>query len=355
MAKPPHKSHRTTSHKSTAHKKFGADRRRKTASSGSTNPRPSSGSATAVQILHSCGPEFMAAWSNLILITPRDDYGFLTYFINHTMIPDDIDKRSSSARDDLVNVAKIPLSMVEGYLSFNVTTPCWNQLEHEPDIYWAAFRNFLQSPGRSLQDAERNMPPGFTPYTIAEAYYLYYWKDRAKAWDIMRPVAAARLRDTRVLATEDAHFQLAQSMRIDLLDELKKRGDENEGRPFAGMKTSEVFNAVMASMQAERVAIGLPGTGPLLKPIGFVPEPGAGSDKLAAASIRAHDMEKDDVSSPASKMRETMKKIFAENPDRLAELQQLALEVTQEARKRNNGADDQDTDAVEDDTATEDQ
>lgn len=301
---------------------------------------------------------YLEAFQNLQRATPRDQNGFLTHLLDHNHIPPDINERTGSKHEALINNAKLPLTMLEGYLSLNTPThfshPVWSQLPHEPDSYFSAFRHYLLSHDRSLQSAQETLPPGFTPFTLKEAYILFYWVERARAYDIQRPVAAARLRDQRILMAEDQHYLLSQQLLSGLTLELRHRADDMDDRPYATMKTAEVFNAILASVEMQRVSIGLPAKGPKLKENGFTPNPHAGIDRNIRESAANYNGSSEDKVNSAQKMRELVDQAMADNPDVAAAMQAAAVSAFMHARQLAQPTNN-DTDIKQSDKSSEDQ
>ena len=274
--------------------------------------------------------ELTKMFENLQRATPRDHNNFPAYLLDHTMIPPNFLSLSQESQASHIEAAQIPLSILEGYLSFappstGHPTPIWSQLPHEPDSYFQAFRIHLMSPHRNLGAIQP--PPGFTPFTLREAYTLYYWRERARAYDIMKPIAAARLRDQRILVMEDTHFQLGHQLLQTLTQEMTFRAEaDQDKRPFAGLKSKELIDSLIAATELQRVALRLPAKGP--KNHQYEPSAHASPDKVIREGTTQYEGHEDTSSNNQQEvLRQKIDRAIASDPHAAASLQQIALDI----------------------------
>lgn len=290
-------------------------------------------------ILHSANEsatvDYLTMFQSLIRSTSRDSNGFLTYYLDHNYIPQDFYKRALSKQTDFINTAKIEISNTEGYPTINFHTPVWNKLEHEPDIYFDAFRAYLLSPDRSLTKALDTLPRGFTPYTLKEAHTLFYWQERAKSYDIYLPVAASRLRDQRTIQMEDQHFRIGHTLLEQLSAEIQKRSEENEQRPWQGLTSADIIRALTSATEMQRVAVGLPAKGPKMKEDGGRLAPNIGQERATRESAKQYTGEDEFSATPAQQLRNEVERVIASDPNLAEELQKTAIQVMLKARAQN--------------------
>lgn len=289
-------------------------------------------------ILHSSAAQpladYLDTFQHLIKLTPRDQNGFLIYLLEHSVIPQDYLQRTPSQQNKLIDAAKIPLNNLEGYPAFDFSKPMWNQLPHEPDSYYTAFRAYLLSPARDLQHAQEQLPPGFTPFTLREAYILFYWSERARAYDLLKPVAAARLKDQRLMLMEDQHYTISSNLLRQLNEEVKERTDEQDGRPWQGLQAVDLFKSIVAAAELQRTALGLPVKGPKLNNTGYQPAPLASIDRNIREAAQNYVGAENSSITQAQRMRQQIDKALAENPEQAAALQQAALDILLRAREQ---------------------
>jgi len=270
--------------------------------------------------------ELLKTFESLSARIPRDRNGFPTYLLDHSHLPTDILKRPETKQLELIEVAKIPLSLLEGYLSFNFNVPVWERLPHEPESFYSAFSAYLNMPIRSPYELG-NQLPAMSSTTMHEAYILYYWDERARAYDLLRPVAAAKLRDQRVLMAEDTHFQFSTKVLNLLGAELTTRTTENQNnRPFEGMTAKHLIEAVADMVEMQRIALRLPAKGP--RTFGdelAIPEH-ASINRSMQEAVKMHDGSEGETSK-AGEMRKKVEAAIASDPEKAAELQEAALAV----------------------------
>ena len=270
--------------------------------------------------------ELLETFKALSARTPKDRNGFPSYFLDHMHLPPDILIRSEKQQKAHIDAAKIPLSLLEGYLSFNFNVPVWEQLDHEPSSYYSVFNAYLNMPVRDMYELSKGMP-AMSPAVMQSAYVLYYWEERSRAYDLLRPVAAAKLRDQRVLMTEDTHFQFSSRVLNQLGQELTQRTEDQEGRPFAGMTAKHLIEAVSQMTEMQRIALRIPAKGARnFGDEGMHMPQHASMERGLDASISMHDGEKEG-STKASNMRRKVDAAIASDPDKAADLQQAAMDI----------------------------
>lgn len=294
------------------------------------------------QIIPHTTRSFLTLFETLQRATPRDHNGFPTYLIDHSVIPPHYDTLSHEDRTRYLEAAQIPLSMLEGYLSFDqntqtphpTPTPVWSQLPHEPDSYFHAFRIHLLSAHRNVAEAQTSNTPGFSSYTIREAYVLFHWRERARAYDILKPVAAARLRDQRLLLMEDMHFQLGHQLVQTLTQEIAHRTKTDpDQRPFAGLKSKELIDSLIAATEVQRVALRMPAKGP--RNHMQEPTPNTSPERAIKEAASHYDGVQDSDGALDSKeqLRKKIDRAIAEDPSKAASLQDMALDILLRTRE----------------------
>jgi hypothetical protein len=279
---------------------------------------------------------FIAMFQRLQNASPTDSNGFLQVLYDPSMLPHDLDSKALHTQEKHLTAASIPLTMIEGYHAFSHTKPIWTQLPHEPKSYFETFRSYLLSADRNLEhtaDTFEFDAPGFSRYTLREAYILFYWPQRARSYDILKPVAAAKLRDQRILLAEDAHFTLSNGILKQLQEEIQEReNDDEDGRPWAGLKASELISALTSMVQLQRVSLELPSHGPKLKETGFSAAPFASVERGIRESTQNYLGTTEAGLTPAQKMQQDINRALAEDPDAAAALQAAAIDVLLKAR-----------------------
>lgn len=133
--------------------------------------------------------------------------------------PADSDNQESRYREmqDCLTAAIIHLNYSEGYAAFEDGRPIWDQMHpFEDGASYSTFLQYIQLPGARQLSL---LPSHSTTYydsspEMRGALLLHtnYWGLRAKAHDIFAVVHAQRMREQRILKTEDKHFLKAESL-----------------------------------------------------------------------------------------------------------------------------------------------
>lgn len=274
------------------------------------------------------------AFKRLVEATPRDDNGFLTYLLDHTAIPSDMATRSVPQQAGLIAAAKIPLNMVEGYLSFEAIKPVWDQLRHEPDSYYEAFRLFLNIPERDMGRIQEALP-NFTGEQLNDLYTFYYWKERSKACDLLRPIAAARLRDQRVISTEDAHFMVSSHILSLLSKEIEQRAKDTDGRPFLGMNAQNIIDSLAKMMTMQRVALRLPAQGGKQADSALDSPEFASPEQRMRDAVQHYDGRKKDQTA-AEQVKQQLHQLIASSEVDATQVQDVLIAALNKARTQND-------------------
>lgn len=295
-----------------------------------------------VTILHSTADQsvtgFLEAFQALQKVTPRDRNGFLTYFLDHNQLPEDFHTRPPQKQQQFIDVARVSLQNTEGYPTFDFHQPIWNQLPHEPDAYYSAFRIYLLTPNRSLEEAQNRIGATTAALTLEEIYHFFYWQERARAYDILRPVAAARLREQRLMLMEDTQYVMSNQLLAQLGEEVEARSEEQNGRPWQGLQSADLFKSIIAAAELQRTAVGLPAKGPKLRDETYQPAPLAGIDRTVREGVTNHFGVDGDNATPAQQLKKAMEAAMAQDPALAASLQEQALLVIQTAKNQKSEA-----------------
>jgi hypothetical protein len=221
--------------------------------------------------------------------------------------------------------------------------PIWSRLPHEPEDYHKLFEGFLRTSRETmLVDgafsqlhtlANVNAEYGHI-LSINEIYIYYYWEERAKAYDIYKPMVAARLRDHRVLIAEDTHYRVTANIISGLQDELAQRMLENEGRAFRGMKTSEILAATSSMIQMNRVSVGLPSHGPRIGRDATPIIPHSSPNKALRDMQIAYDGQTNIGLSKADALQADISRVIANDPEGAERLQEVAINIFMQTRQK---------------------
>jgi hypothetical protein len=170
------------------------------------------------------------------------------------------------------------LSFEYGYPTLPDGRPFWHKLDFEPSFAFGSFQTYLEAihegprelsklstDGELLRimDQGQPLPQGsWTPKQLNAFLYetsiLYFWRPRAKAYDVYKEAAYRHLRLKRQMSVEDEHFTMASS----LLRELREKVF-SQPKFFDNMKPQTAADLLSKLVGIQRVSVGLPAAGPL--------------------------------------------------------------------------------------------
>jgi hypothetical protein len=157
----------------------------------------------------------------------------------------------------------------------------------------------------------------------------------------------------RVLLMEEQHYELSDKLMGSLLGELTARGNDpaNMGRPFMGMKITELFSAIVASTELQRVALGFPAKGPKTRDeqdtarrntflgsdaaieAAAKTYEGKGADQLGANGLLGDN----DGGASTDSVRKQVNRLIASDPESAERLQQAAIDVYMKMQANRDG------------------
>jgi len=252
----------------------------------------------------------------------HDRYGFPTVMYQHGLIPPDLFERDLSAQQAIKQAASMPVSMRHRYPTVEGTEPIWSRLPGEPDAFFRAFRLYVTSHERVLSEVVDTFPD-ISPQTVLELFEFYYWDDRARAYDILRPAVAARLRDQRMISMEDDHYSAAQGVLQTALKELARR-DSEDGGAFAGTPTKDLIEIITKMAELQRVALRLPAKGPATKDEN---RRNAGPQQHLSDAVNEYEGGGHEEDSPATRLRKRVQETIANSEESAEMLQSVAIQL----------------------------
>lgn len=163
---------------------------------------------------------------------------------------------------EALNAAQIPLDISLGYPVLpGLGLPIWSHLPWEPLEQYQWFQEFLELPQprvltnlqrRQLQDQHQPQVGA-----IQEAFHLYMWGPRARAYDIFLVQERAHKRALRRRDTEESQYTLSEELLDKALNYI--RGDE-----FEALLTPKVaLELLRTGISLGRINSGLPANAPL--------------------------------------------------------------------------------------------
>jgi hypothetical protein len=152
-----------------------------------------------------------------------------------------------------LDIATIHLQYSEGFPSLPSGEPLWARLPWESPTQYAAFTDYCVLPGARVTAKLTNHG---SQEQILTFFHEFYWGIRARCYDMMASIHAAKKREQRILACEDDHYLQAENM----LNRLKNMLPEVE---WDQLKTEpeKFLNVMEKVIKLQRVALGLSSMG----------------------------------------------------------------------------------------------
>lgn len=199
--------------------------------------------------------------ANLPIFIYRTDMLDLTFLVNK--------KVRDQEYEDHLSVASVELTWDEGFPAIEMGTAFWGKWSFEPQQFHEAFLEYLELAShlglRSLNDLHQLGSTASTlPYSdLHKAFILYYWDDRARAYDMFRTIQAKRLREARILQSEDSAFLRSERLLQRLHDDYFDKIDEDTGMPvwIDELTAKDAFKALEILNKVQRESLRIPASG----------------------------------------------------------------------------------------------
>jgi len=176
---------------------------------------------------------------------------------------------TEAERISILQAASLPLEYFEGYPTQSNGSAFWSKMEFEPQEAYHAFNTYLGIVEIS-DDSGSLVAPVRTFGAVAAATRLsesdlkdlanmFYWKFRAKAYDMFMVASFSKQKERRSLILEDNHFKVANRW----IDKLEKKAEEmfNDEDAMEDLKPKEVLSLMLDFAKYQRVTVGLPANG----------------------------------------------------------------------------------------------
>lgn len=193
---------------------------------------------------------------------PNNDFGLPQYYYRADFIPSDILAQDDVEKSDTLASASVELDYGQGFPVTPTGEPFWGQLPHEPADAYRAFKAFLDLP---LRDEVKGGPAAVrqmhllqtelatTTAALLEYSYIYYWGYRSRAYDLFKAASHSKLKEQRLTAAENEHYDLACryiAYTTEYLEGVFKDPDSN------GLKPRDAMDLMLKMIQVQRLASG---------------------------------------------------------------------------------------------------
>lgn len=197
---------------------------------------------------------------------PHTQEGLPAGFYRADLIPSEL-PASHANLPAVTDAAFTPLNHQEGFPALPDGRPFWHKLDYESPAAFAAFESYvnlgndgpryiaalLQSP-----ELQRLFGTQLDLDYLQELHALYYWKDRAHAYDLFREAAYRHIRMRRAQSMENYHYEQSSTLLKRVFEALST--DET----FEAMKHDPklLLDAMEKLIKVQRVSVGMPANAP---------------------------------------------------------------------------------------------
>ena len=184
---------------------------------------------------------------------PENEYGLPTFFYRSDRLPFDLSQLTGLDADACVE----PLDYEEGYPTFGNGKIFWQQLPHEPLDAFLLFQRYLdQAEETGLRQIQLLAMENNVSLDKAQEWYTeYFWRARARSFDLFQVAADRKRRELRARKLEDNHYKTA--------DALMKQLEPHLQSPdvFKNMDGKQLVEVLRLLINIQRVSNGLPQNG----------------------------------------------------------------------------------------------
>jgi hypothetical protein len=218
------------------------------------------------QIKQSAIKDTRSLIEQLVMTIPLNEYGLPVFFyradlLDYTLFQTIPTVAEARFLQQLLSNAIVQLSYAQGFPTLEDGSPIWGPLPWEPETSYNLFTQYVEQVGvRSLHTLNRkegNYRSEIPIATVNEYFSLYYWKVRARSYDLFASAHMQRKRVARLLSTEDRHFQVAD----DLMKKIKQRIGQFEEEDFIDVGPKEAADILEKLVRVQRISVGLPANG----------------------------------------------------------------------------------------------
>lgn len=189
---------------------------------------------------------------DLTRVIPLNEYNLPLYIYRPDLVDIGMllnsDKADLTEVGDMLNSAILHLDYSEGFPSIN-SFALWQQFPWESKEAYAAFLHYLDQPGaRALHVIE-----AYTIELMTEYFHQNYWAFRALAFDMFKVAHHNRLRERRIMSTENLHFEESERVLKRVTQAIGQISDDD----LAKVDPSSLVGMMERLTNIQRKAAGL--------------------------------------------------------------------------------------------------
>ena len=191
---------------------------------------------------------------------PLNDLGVVAFYYRADMLPETFWNIPRDTQIDLLEAAIEELDFAQGFPTTSNGNPFWGQLPHESEEAYRAFKAYLDLATRVEADGSNNAVRQLhilstqlstSTTVLVELSYIYYWQQRARAYDMFRIASHQQLKEQRLTHAENEHFQLATKY-LALVDQ--KLQDAFMDPDNLDLKPKDMMDFMLKMIQVQRLS-----------------------------------------------------------------------------------------------------
>lgn len=243
---------------------------------------------------------------------PTNEFGLFQFLYRSDLLDHNAFRMTEEQNqlDDMLTAARVYLSYDQGFPTLPSGLPVWTQLPDETKEAYNGFLAYLELTG--VRVLTSNL---VDPILSAEWLPSYYWTFRARSYDMFRAAHHTRMREDRIIKTENCHFLESERMLTAVINALQgEKLDELHKLPV-----EDLVVLLEKLSKVQRVALGLPAMGAPTTPRTVQIPDVSLTLRQMTAEMRESTPERDEG--------EEVFEGLHENPDALAAAQELILKI----------------------------
>ncbi len=196
---------------------------------------------------------------------PINEYGLPEYLYRADLVPSNLNELSNDEQERVLHSATIDLSYREGYPTLADGKPFWSRMEFEPQELYDAFDVYLNMASlygvRGIEALAREPGINLSMQRLSEAFAYFYWAPRCKAFDLFRVAAYQKVRESRIMQTNDRHFLETERLLTNLKTYFNTLDDNGDVAWLADLTPGVAVTCLEKLAKLQRIALDLPAHG----------------------------------------------------------------------------------------------
>ena len=167
-------------------------------------------------------------------------------------------RHALDAFEEDIDAAFVSLDYTEGFPTI-ASKPFWMQLAFEPPSAYINFEQYLrQADIKGIRQLHLLESDHNSSADLLEEYSLYYWAERAKAFDTFNIIHRRRERERQALTVENQHLMMGNR----LFDICESYLTANASELEETLSPKNFVEMLKMATTLQRISVGLPANGP---------------------------------------------------------------------------------------------